>query len=322
MISEDGHLVAFTSVATNLVQGDTNGTWDVFLRNLASGVTERVSVATGGAQGTGYSSLPTMSDDGRYVAFQSTSQEFVPGGILGINIFVRDRILATTELVSVSTAGAQPHHGGLCVAPSISGDGRYVVFDSQNRDLVSGDSNAQADVFLHDRESVGFVNLCNPGIGGTIGCPCGNPPNGQDQGCDNSSATGGASLSASGIAYLSIDSLAFTTSGETPSALSMVMQGNSVIPNGVVYGQGVRCLGGPLIRRLFVKQAVAGSISAPDLGAGDPTVSARSAAKGDVIQPGQSRWYLVYYRDPTVLGGCPATSTFNTTQTGRVDWSL
>jgi hypothetical protein len=72
--------------------------------------------------------------------------------------------------------------------------------------------------------------------------------------------------------------------------------------------------------RLFAKTAVAGSIAAPDFGAGDPTVSARSAAKGDVIQPGQSRGYLVYYRDPTVLGGCPAGSTFNATQTGRVTW--
>ena len=59
----------------------------------------------------------------------------------------------------------------------------------------------------------------------------------------------------------------------------------------------------------------------PNLGGGDPTVSARSAAKGDVIQPGEIRWYLVYYRDPTVLGGCPASRTFNATQTGQISWS-
>jgi len=67
---------------------------------------------------------------------------------------------------------------------------------------------------------------------------------------------------------------------------------------------------------------VAGSITAPDFGAGDVSVSARSAAKGDTIQPGQSRWYTVYYRDPIVLGGCSPTSTFNATQTGMVSWSL
>ena len=118
-----------------------------------------------------------------------------------------------------------------------------------------------------------------------------------------------------------MDSVVFTTSGETPAALSIVMQGNADIPGGVVYGQGVRCLGGTVIRRLFIKQAVGGSITAPDIAAGDPQITVRSAAKGDVIQPGQSRWYLVYYRDPIVLGGCPATSTFNATQTGQVSWS-
>jgi hypothetical protein len=87
-----------------------------------------------------------------------------------------------------------------------------------------------------------------------------------------------------------------------------------------VYGQGVRCVGGTL-KRLFTKQASGGSITAPNFGAGDPSVSARSLAKGNVIQPGQSRLYLVYYRDPVVLGGCPSTSTFNVTQTGRVDWN-
>jgi hypothetical protein len=102
-------------------------------------------------------------------------------------------------------------------------------------------------------------------------------------------------------------------------ALSIVLQGNALASSGLVYGQGVRCVGGTL-KRLFTKIASTGSITAPNPGAGDPSVSARSAAKGDPIQPGQSRWYLVYYRDPTVLGGCPALSTFNATQTGAVNW--
>jgi hypothetical protein len=75
------------------------------------------------------------------------------------------------------------------------------------------------------------------------------------------------------------------------------------------------------LKRLYTKTASGGSITAPDFGAGDPTVSARSAALGDVISAGQSRWYLVYYRDPVVLGGCPANSTFNATQTAQIDWS-
>ena len=72
---------------------------------------------------------------------------------------------------------------------------------------------------------------------------------------------------------------------------------------------------------MYTKTAAGGSITAPDFGAGDPTVSARSATLGNPISPGESRYYLAYYRDPTVLGGCPSASTFNATQTGRVDWS-
>jgi hypothetical protein len=73
---------------------------------------------------------------------------------------------------------------------------------------------------------------------------------------------------------------------------------------------------------LYTKTASAGAIVAPDFGAGDATVSARSSALGDAIQAGESRWYLVYYRDPNVLGGCPSGSTFNATQTLRIDWSM
>jgi hypothetical protein len=221
--------------------------------------------------------------------------------------------------VSVSTSGVQGNTPSS--NPSISDDGRRVTFWSYATNLVSGDSNNQDDIFVHDGNATGFSSLCDPGAGGVSVCPCANPPSGPGRGCNNSAGTGGASLAASGIAYLSTDSLVFTTSGEKPTATSIVLQGTTSPAAGFVYGQGVRCVGGSL-KRLFVKTAVAGSITAPNFGAGDPTVSARSAAKGDVIQPGQSRWYLVYYRDPSVLGGCPATSTFNATQTGRIDWSF
>jgi hypothetical protein len=74
-------------------------------------------------------------------------------------------------------------------------------------------------------------------------------------------------------------------------------------------------------KRLFTKSASAGSIVAPDPAAGDPTVSERSDARGDTILPGQSRWYLVFYRDPVVRGGCPSTRTFDATQTRQATWS-
>jgi Tol biopolymer transport system component len=317
-MSGNGRYVAFTSNATNLVTGDTNGARDVFVRDCRNSTTERVSVATGGTQGNGWSDASFISTDGRYVAFTSASTNFVPNVPAG-HAYVRDRQNSTTEVVSLATDGSLAN--ALCDAVCITSGGRYVAFRSAATNLVPGDTNGYGDVFIHDRFSAGFTSLCDPGVGGVIGCPCSNPPGGSGQGCDNSAATGGAILSAAGIAYLSMDSLVFTTSGERPTAFSIVMQGNTLLTHGVVYGQGVRCVGG-VLKRLFVKSAVAGGITAPDFGAGDPPVSARSSAKGDVIQPGQSRWYLVYYRDPIVLGGCPASSTFNSTQTGQVAWSL
>jgi hypothetical protein len=113
----------------------------------------------------------------------------------------------------------------------------------------------------------------------------------------------------------------FTTSGERPTALSIVVQGDASAPGGLVYGQGVRCAAGHL-RRLYTKSASGGAIVAPDFSAGDLSVTARSAQLGDPILGAQSRWYFVYYRDPTVLGGCPAPSTFNTTQTGQIAWTF
>jgi hypothetical protein len=175
------------------------------------------------------------------------------------------------------------------------------------------------DVFLRDVDPTGFTSLCDPGSGGVILCPCSNPPSGTHRGCNNSSNTGGAVLAAFGDAHLTADTLEFNTSDEKPTATSIVLQGNAAAPGGIAYGQGVRCAAGSL-KRLYTKTASGGSILAPDFGAGDPPVSVRSLQKGDLIQPGQSRWYLLYYRDPIVLGICPPASKFNTTQSGKVAW--
>jgi hypothetical protein len=161
------------------------------------------------------------------------------------------------------------------------------------------------------------VDLCQPGVGGVHACPCQNPPASAPAGCDNSSATGGARLASAGVASLSADTVVFTTTGEKPTATSIVAQGTAVAANGLVFGQGVRCFAGSL-KRLYVKTASGGSITAPQ--GGDLSVSARSAALGDTIAAGTDRWYGVYYRDPNVLGGCPSTSTFNATQTQRISW--
>jgi hypothetical protein len=161
--------------------------------------------------------------------------------------------------------------------------------------------------------------LCEPGVGSVIPCPCSNAPMGRGHGCDNSAATGGATIYALGADSIAADTLAFVASGEKPTALSLLLQGTTALTSGAVYGQGVRCVAGTL-KRLFNHNASAGSVMLPNSAAGDATISARSAALGNPIIAGQSRWYLVYYRDPVVLGGCPATSTFNSGPTMRADW--
>jgi len=159
--------------------------------------------------------------------------------------------------------------------------------------------------------------ICEPGVNGTVACPCSNPPSSLGRGCDNSSSTGGANLSTTGFARLGSDSLVLTTSGEKPVALSIVLQGGSQNSTGQTFGQGVRCVSAPF-KRLYMKNAIAGSITAPGLG--DASISTRSAALGAPIQSGMHLYYGVYYRDPTILGGCPASSSFNMTQQVDVLW--
>jgi Tol biopolymer transport system component len=320
-ISADGRYVAFLSNAMDLVPGDTNGKRDIFVADRQLGTFERVSVDSSGAQANDYSmNAPSVSADGRFVAFLSQATNLVPGDHNGfIDVFVRDRQLGTTERISVGSAGVPANSGAFVGTVSISADGRYVTFDSGATNLVPGDTNRAPDIFVRDRAASGFASTCDAGLGGVIACPCGNPPSAPGRGCDNSSATGGAMLSAAGAAYTSMDTLVFTSSGEKPTALSVFTQGSALLNSGVVFGMGVRCASMNL-KRLYTKNAVGGVCSAP-IGT-DPSVSARSAALGDVIAPGTSRYYYVYYRDPIVLGGCPSGSTFNTTQTGQIAWSF
>ena len=323
-ISADGRFVAFESSASNLVAGDTNGVWDVFVVDRQTGTTERVSVTTAGTQTFDGSypiqyPAPSLSADGRFVAFTSESPALVPGDNNNVlDVFLRDRTLGTTQRVSVGDEGAEAN--SLSLYPSVAGGGRYVSFCSAASNLAV-DTNNKTDIFVRDLAPEGFESSCDAGVDGVIACPCANPPSALGRGCDNSSATGGAVLAASGVAYLSMDSLRFTTSGERPTALSILTQWNGGSTSGSVYGMGVRCTSGGF-KRMFTQVAVGGSITVPDFVGGDPTVSARSAALGNVIGAGESRWYFVYYRDPVVLGGCPAANTFNATQTGKVTWSL
>lgn len=148
-MSADGRYVAFESDASNLVPGDTNVRTDVFVRDRQLGVTERVSVASDGTQGSSDSRAGSISADGRYVAFHSRAN-LTLGTSAVVKVFLRDRIAGTTELVSISSAGTEA--GWDSDSPSISADGRYVAFRSYASNLVSGDTNTKYDIFLRDRE--------------------------------------------------------------------------------------------------------------------------------------------------------------------------
>jgi Tol biopolymer transport system component len=143
-ISGDGRFVAFYSTATNLVSRD------VFVRDLQTGATTRVSVASDGAQANGNSFAPAISRDGRYVVFSSSASNLIADDTNNANdIFLRDRVANTTTRISVGVGGAQPNASSY--APAISADGNVVAYESEATNLVTGDTNAVRDVFVYDR---------------------------------------------------------------------------------------------------------------------------------------------------------------------------
>jgi Tol biopolymer transport system component len=154
-ISADGSVVAFTSDASNLVPGDFNRNYDVFVHDRRSGATECVSLAWTGGFANGVSGLwdgPAISADGRFVAFESRADNLVRDDTNSANdVFVRDRRLGTTERVSVSSSGLEADRD--CYRPCISADGRFVAFTSDATNLIDGDRNGQTDVFVHDRRT-------------------------------------------------------------------------------------------------------------------------------------------------------------------------
>jgi Tol biopolymer transport system component len=151
-ISADGRFVTFYSFATNLVPGDANSTSDVFVRDRQTGATERISVDGTGNEGNGFSGQPAISADGRFVAFNSSATNLVPGDSNNMpDVFVHDRQTGATELVSVDGGGNAAN--GQSEQPAISADGRFVAFRSPASNLVPGDTNDAHDVFVHDRQT-------------------------------------------------------------------------------------------------------------------------------------------------------------------------
>lgn len=166
VLSADGGLVAFTSAASNLVPGDANGRFDVFVRDRATGALELVSVANDGTQMVGDSIAPAMSADGRYVAFASAAPLAPDDTNNAFDVYVRDRVAQTTTRVSVASDGTEANN--LSLAPRISADGSVVVFHSFASNLVAGDTNTVADVFAHDM-TTGATDRMSVSSGGVQG---------------------------------------------------------------------------------------------------------------------------------------------------------
>ncbi|MCK5922840.1 MAG: carboxypeptidase regulatory-like domain-containing protein, partial [Methylococcales bacterium] len=151
-ISADGRFIAFSSSADNLISDDTNEWGDIFVHDRQTGQTTLVSVASDGTKEVQSSASPSISADGRFIAFESS------GYLLSDNdttaqpdIFIHDRQTSETTLVSVASDGTQA--AGSSFKTDISADGRFVVFRSYADNLVDGDTNNRVDVFVHDRET-------------------------------------------------------------------------------------------------------------------------------------------------------------------------
>jgi hypothetical protein len=160
------------------------------------------------------------------------------------------------------------------------------------------------------------TKFCFPGLYGVRDCPCANTALIDGAGCYNSSLVA-ASIWQTGTASLAADTAVLYTGDERPTAPSIVVQGSAPIGAGVAIGQGKRSTGGHL-KRLYLKFASGGAITAPS--GNDASIHARSAALGDPLSPGSLRYYFVYYRDPLVVGGCPASAGFNSTDTLQMLW--
>lgn len=182
-ISSDGRFVVFASLASNLVSNDTNGKGDVFIHDLQTGETTRVSVSSSGVQGNDHSGIETglaashpigvaISADGRFVAFFSRATNLVSGVVppLVTNIYVHDRNTGATTCVSVRADNGLPAGSTVANAPvEISADGRYVGFTSNSNLLVAGDTDSNADAFVRDRQLGVTVMVSVSSSGGQIG---------------------------------------------------------------------------------------------------------------------------------------------------------
>jgi flagellin-like hook-associated protein FlgL len=169
VFSPDGQSMAFRSGATNLVAGDTNGTDDVFIKNLVTGVVTRVSTDATGTQAVGGASyFPSFSPDGRYLAFSSVATNLVSGDTNGVDdAFIKDLETGAITRISTDSSGAQAV-GGNTYNVRFSSDGQFVVFESGATNLVAGDTNNQTDIFVKNLATGAVTRVSTNASGGQV----------------------------------------------------------------------------------------------------------------------------------------------------------
>ena len=299
-ISADGRYVAFSSAAGNLVAADTNNLFDVFVKDRTTGVTRRASVDSGGFQGNNVSQGGSISADGRFVAFISASNNLVMhdtnGGGLNLltDVFVHDMITGETNRLSVDSAGIEGNTAGSSYNVCLSADASTVAFVSGATNLVPGDTNAFADVFVRScGQPPGPTAYC-AGDGSAITCPCGNAGM-PGHGCENSLGTGGGQLSGQGTSSVSADTFTLAVQFLPPTASALYFQGDAQVGAGLGahFGDGLRCAGGA-VRRIGARISQGGASQIGHAVPGDPAVSVQG-----LVPPGtvSVRFYQAWYRN-------------------------
>jgi Tol biopolymer transport system component len=319
-ISADGRYVAFSSTATNLVAVDTNNLFDVFVRDTELDVTTLVSVDSQGYQGTSTSQGNSISADGRFVVFQSSAPNLVVGDTNGgpfsldFDVFVHDRLLHTTDRLSVDDFGVQADHGSSYHA-CVSADASRVAFFSDATNLVANDTNGVRDIFTKGCGSPpGPIPFC-AGDGTGTPCPCANP-GASGRGCENSFGTGGGRLEGGGSTTVTSDILRFDAYGLPAAASALLFQGTAEQNggSGAVFGDGLRCASGSVLR-LRTRFASGGAVAFGHSVPGDAPISVSGAIPAGTVSV---RFYQIWYRNSAVY--C-TPSGFNLTNGVRVVWT-
>jgi hypothetical protein len=259
---------------------------------------------------------------GRIISFDFTTGQTADTGSIEIfelgsyvgNTITLEAYSGSTVVASQSVpiqSGFSIHHYSL----SVSG----ATFDRLHV-VGSGPSDSGAFFAVVDHvimTSSGSSSAFCFGDGTGAACPCSNSGS-SGHGCQNSAGTGGAQLSFSGTT--NPDTIVLAAVGELPSAFTIFLQGDVRLASTLHFGDGLRCVGGTL-KRLYAHNASGGAVHAPDASAGDPPITTRSAALGDPIAPGSTRYYQTYYRDPSATFCPPPTgNAFNASNAVAITW--